>query len=781
MGKTVDVIVRLKDQVSKKLPTINDNLYKSFRNVEKFGYKMQASGRRMEAMGRNALSVTAPVVGLGAMAIKTGMEFDKSMSKVQAVSGATSKELLMLRNRAMEIGKSTSKSASDAADAMTFLAQAGYKTNEIMKASSPLVNLAVAGNMDMARTTDLWVGAVKSANIPLAKNQEFLDQLAKTANTTNSNIGELMESWQTAGASIQNSNMTMAETNGLFGILANASIKGSEAGTVVSRVFQRMNEASGESAKAMAKLKINVADSNGVLRNKIDVLRELKEKTAKLTEAERAQYLQAIGGKQYSEQLQQMLNGLGPSFDTLTGGINKSSGSLKQMTKTMSDNLFGDITTLKSKFEAAMIHISEALKPMAREWIKKISVIMEKLANLDPSIIRLVANITKWVVAIGVFNIAMGKVKQTLGGTIISFGRLGKYLVGTKAGGKNLISTMTGIISKGKSLMGLLVGMGPIGWAITAALIIGVPIIIRNWKKISKAISDTFKWIVNAASKTKSSIEKFYNSFKGTAIGKAFQPFIDSVKKTFDSLKTIFEGVGTLLVGIFTGDVNKSMKGISKIIDGACKMIVNSWKMVMNIFLIPIRASINVGKEVFKKGVDFVKDKWKSLKEAFHEHITGKVKAKASAFLLAVKNAISMWKKISSLLKNAISGKIACISDAFHKAIDKVKEAWNNVKEFLKNPIQGVVKLFQNNEADGSHAGGLGRVPFDGYRAILHKDEMVLTRSQAESYRNNKRKSVAIGSKKIVIGKIADTLNVNNKTDAEYLAKKLAEEIELAV
>ena len=444
MARVIETVLKLRDEVSKNLKGAEKAIHGYTGKMMTTGKAMRKTGSNMESLGRNILALNAPFIAVGGMALKTGMQFDKAMSQVKAVSGATGSEFTRLREKAKEIGATTSKSASDAANGMIYLSQAGYSVADTLKLANPLVKTAIAGNMDMAQSASLLADSMHSANIPIGDSTKYLDQVAKTANLSNTNISQLMEAWIGAGGSLRTANISMSQTNALLGILANAGIKGSEAGTSLSRIFMNLNATSSEAGKAMKKLGINVADSSGKMRSKIDVLKELKSKTDKMTEAERNQYIQMIGGKQYANDLKILLDGMGGTFDILTGKINHSNGALDKMAKTMADNLSGEIDGLKSTWEASLIHISDALVPLARDTIKNITKVVKSLQSVNPAVIRVVAKIVMFTTVFGLLNIGVGRFLKTIESLLLTTGRLIRLFAGMSM---TTLGVMAGILA----------------------------------------------------------------------------------------------------------------------------------------------------------------------------------------------------------------------------------------------------------------------------------------------------------------------------------------------
>ncbi|MDU1264530.1 MAG: phage tail tape measure protein [Peptostreptococcus sp.] len=768
MARVIETVLKLRDEVSKNLKGAEKAIHGYTGKMMATGKTMRKTGANMESLGRDILALNAPFIAVGGMALKTGMQFDKSMSQVKAVSGATGSEFTRLRDKAKGIGATASKSASDAANGMIYLSQAGYSVADTLKLANPLVKTAIAGNMDMAQSASLLADSMHSANIPIGDSTKYLDQVAKTANLSNTNISQLMEAWIGAGGSLRTANISMSQTNALLGILANAGIKGSEAGTSLSRIFMNLNATSSEAGKAMKKLGINVADSSGKMRSKIDVLKELKSKTDKMTEAERNQYIQMIGGKQYANDLKILLDGMGGTFDTLTGKINHSNGALDKMAKTMADNLSGEIDGLKSTWEASLIHISDALVPLARDTIKGITKIVKSLQSVNPAVIRVVARIVMFTTVFGLLNIGVGRFLRTTGRMLRTTGRLIRVFAGMSM---TTLGVMAGILA--------LVAVGYL--------------LYKNWDKVKEIVGKVKDKLLEFVDSTVGidNVKKVINDLKDKFVdlGKQVEPVIkfigDLLLFLFELGKAILTPLAEIVIGvlgfafeILVGIVTEAALGIASAFGGIVEMLSGVIQVIVGIFQGDYKKAFEGLKKIVKGAINFIKGIWRGLRAYLKVPIKAVVKLLSKPFHSAVNKVKSAWTALRSLLRRAIRGTISATASRFNSTIRSVKKAWNGLKEFLRHPIRGTINLIRHGSVNGEHRTGKGRIPFDGYHALLHKDEMVLNKHDADEYRKGRTSSKGI-TKIVNVGKLADVLHIREKSDPERLAKEMAKQIAL--
>ncbi|WP_154698308.1 phage tail tape measure protein, partial [Clostridium botulinum] len=396
------------DKISKKL----DNIGKKFENV---GKKMSSIGKEMTT------KLSAPIAGIGVLASKIGMDFEASMSNVKALSGATGDSFKQLEVKARDMGAKTSKSAKDAADAMGYMALAGWKQKEIIGGIEPVLRLAEAGNIDLARASSLTTDSMSSLGLTVEQLPHYLDLVAQTARSSNTDIDQMTEAYIGVGGALKGLNVPLEESAVILGMLANKGVKGSEAGTALNAVMTNLTAPTGRAKEALDKLKLTAFDSNGNFKGLSNVLMELKDKTKNMTEEQRNQTLAMIGGKEHIKDLNALLSGLDGDYDKLKGSIGQADGALNDMAKTMQDNNKGSITALKSALEELGIKIYDILKPKIAAITQKLQEWTNKLNSLTPAQQQTIVKIAGMIAAIGPLLFIGGKLASGIGKIITIF------------------------------------------------------------------------------------------------------------------------------------------------------------------------------------------------------------------------------------------------------------------------------------------------------------------------------------------------------------------------
>lgn len=315
-------------------------------------------------------------VAAGTTAVtKTGMEFTKSMSNVQALSGATANELKSLRDAASAAGTSTSKNASESADALGFMALAGWDTTQMLEGLMPILRASEAGAMDLATCSDLVTDSMSAMGIAVGDLQHYLDVCAKTQSSANTSMEELLQAYVGCGGMLKALNVPLETSATLLGTLANRGIKGSEAGTALNSILVNLIGANKNAASAMKDMGVSAFDAQGRFIGLEETLKLVKSKLDEYgDDTERITQLEAkLGGKTQLDTLQALLSGVSTEYDSLNGKILDCNGALETTAKTMQDNLSGDITSLQSALEGVENTIFSSLEAPFRNAAQNVT------------------------------------------------------------------------------------------------------------------------------------------------------------------------------------------------------------------------------------------------------------------------------------------------------------------------------------------------------------------------------------------------------------------------
>lgn len=348
-------------------------------------------------VGAAAIGVATAAVGKFAMdSIQAGGEFDKSMSQVAATMGMTVEQLNAteeemanmsdaerqaaisaqesfgkLRDFAQEMGSTTAFSASQAADALNYMALAGYNTEEAMQMLPNVLNLAAAGDMELARASDMVTDAQSALGLQMEDMEGFVDQLAKTASKSNTSVEQLGDAILTIGGTAKILSGGTTELNTSLGILADNGIKGAEGGTKLRNVLLSLSAPTDKASALLESLGVQAVDTaTGNLKPLEEIMGDLSSSLDGLGSAEKAEIINTIFNKQDIAAVNALLDTSSDRWKELSADIEDSKGAAEAMAKTQLDNLAGDVTMFQSALEGAKIAVSDGLTPTLRQFVQ---------------------------------------------------------------------------------------------------------------------------------------------------------------------------------------------------------------------------------------------------------------------------------------------------------------------------------------------------------------------------------------------------------------------------
>lgn len=389
--------------------------------IGKMSTAMTNFGAKASAAANKVKYLSLAAAGVAALSLRAGMNFDEGMSKVQAVSGATGQELDALREKAKEMGARTKFSATEAAEAMNYMAMAGWKTEDMLGGISGVMNLAAASGEDLATTSDIVTDALTAFGLKAEDSGHFADVLAAASSNANTNVKMMGETFKYAAPVAGSLGFTIEDTANAIGLMANAGIKSSQAGTALRRIMTVMSKDFKMSGKALGEVIIKTTNADGSMRSLGEILKETRKHFGKLTQSEQANVASTLVGKNAMSGFLALMNASPKDIKKLETALGNADGAAKNMADTMLNNTKGSITILKSTLESAAISISETLAPMLTKVVEGIRKWVEKFNELSPA--------TKDIIAKAVMFTAAGyPVLKLIGGMATGLGTLLKPL-----------------------------------------------------------------------------------------------------------------------------------------------------------------------------------------------------------------------------------------------------------------------------------------------------------------------------------------------------------------
>ena len=435
--------------------------------------------------------IRAALEGLKELAQQTyeaGSGFEKGMSQVQALSGASAEDIEALTAKAKEMGETTQFSASESAEAFNYMAMAGWTTEEMLDGIAGIMALAAASGEDLGTTSDIVTDALTAMGYSAGDAGRLADVMAAASSNANTNVALMGATFQYAAPILGALGYNMEDAAVAIGLMANAGIKGEKAGTALRSMLTRLSAPPKECADAMEELGISLTDSEGNMKDLDTVMQDLREAFDGLSETQQTQYAKAIAGQEAMSGLLAIVNAAPQDFEKLTAAVRNSNGAAEEMAKTMLDNVGGDITLLQSKIEGLMISVYEKAAPKIRKGIEQISqaldkVNWDKVAEKVGDAFQKLIDIFSWFVnnsgsvSSALKTIATIFVTYAVASTVASVTAAFKALFTMVSNGTSVFTAFTTVLE-----------LSP--FAVVAAGIAGVIVAMKEWNDAAKEATE---------------------------------------------------------------------------------------------------------------------------------------------------------------------------------------------------------------------------------------------------------------------------------------------------
>lgn len=667
------------------------------------GDKFAAMGSAMTSVGSSLTkSVTLPLVGIGTAAVKMTSDFDSSMAKVEAISGATSDELDALREKAKEMGAQTKFSASESADAFTYMAMAGWKTEDMLNGIEGIMNLAAASGEDLALTSDIVTDALTAFGLQAQDSAHFADVLAAASNSANTNVSMLGESFKYVAPVAGSLGYSMEDTSVALGLMANSGIKASQAGTALRTLLTNMVNPTDNMDWAMRRLNVSLTDNEGNMKSLNEVMVDLRKGFSQLSQAEQAEVAANLAGKEGMSGLLAIVNASETDFNKLTNAINTADGTAQDMADTMLDNLGGQLTILGSALEGLAISFGEILVPTLTEGIRHLTEFVDSLNAMDDDTKQVILTFGMIVAAIGPMLLIFGKLASSIS-AIISL-----------IGGTGGLAAIVGLLA---GPLGVVIGLVA---TLTAAW-------VTDFGNIREYTSEIFTSISEIISAALDLITMLWdNNFLGiqTIVENAW----NAIEIIFDSALRIISDLFATFAAVFSGDWESAwehLKDIGATIWEAIKKFFSEFLNGLVNALVTITAQLwGAGKNLFQGLLNVFKEIWNTIKSWFSQ---------------AAKDPVN-------ILKNLIPSMLQAGKDIFTALWNGLKSVWSNITSWVTDAVNWIkekVSLWNTESSkmssgrgggfsgnrQGSYASGLDYVPRD-MDVRVHEGESIWTKQE---------------------------------------------------
>ena len=425
------------------------------KEIKTFGERVKSNNKSLKANGAALESLAGKVKGLvaayaGFSAIRSVVgvigDFEQAVAKLGAISGASKENLDALRQKAEELGKSTIFSASQVADGMTYLAMAGYKTEEIMASIGDVLNLAAVGQIELAQASDIASNILSGFGLKAEETARVVDVMTATITNANTDIPEMGEAMKYVAPQAKALGVSLEETAAAIGILSNAGIKGTMAGTGLSAMLVRLAAPTGRAREAMDALGIKVYDASGKFVGFQNVLKQFKTKMAGMSQEMKAMYIKDIFGLETMKTALTLIDSVGGGYDKLYKTVADATGMTERKVKQMTDTFQGHMKALQSAMEGLAIVVGNELLPALTKMVEWLTTAAQEAGEFYEENKELVNTLVKLTATLWGLNKLKSIVSAVMGASAAKS-------VATMLGGvKSLKSAVTGL---GAALMGL--------------------------------------------------------------------------------------------------------------------------------------------------------------------------------------------------------------------------------------------------------------------------------------------------------------------------------------
>lgn len=701
--------------------------------MKTFGSQSSSTGNIITSLAsKAAVAVGAFVsirqaVNFGKDVVNTGMQFEQGMANVSAISGATGAELTALSDKAKEMGATTKFSAIEAADAMGYMGMAGWNSSQMIDGIAGIMNLAAASGEELASVSDIVTDALTAFGLKASDSTQFADVLAVASSKSNTNVSLLGESFKNVAATAGAMGYSMQDTTTALGLMANAGIKGSDAGTSLRGVMTRLAKPTAEVKQAMTALGISAVNTDGSMKPLSALIPELQTAFSSLTDSEKGQYATMIAGKNALSGFLSIVNSSPDDFYSLSDAINNSEGAAQSMADTMNDTVSGKLTLLKSQFEGVKIAIFDALGSSQFKGV--LQSMSDGLGALTPSISGVTVAIGNglFYAIQGIYNIGMTvftAVKTAVENNQPAIERLHTVFDNVKnsiinafsGNGTALIQTLANVIiptlCNSLSLV-LNIASGVISVASTLSPVIaGIAGTVTAYK-IAVTAANVVEGIRNgliafSAVMTGTQAAAFAPLTTATIAQIAATSALNVVTGVFGAIMTfVTSPIGLVVIAI--GAVIAIGVALYKHWDTVKQWAGNLWNGIKNIFN-GIKNTISnawngvkeTASNVWGAVKDTVSEKLNNIKTAYQEH-GGGIKGAAAGAMEAVKGYYTAGY---TFINNLTGGKLGQVVDSvktkLSPMVNTVKEKLSGVKDAFQSAFSNAFEFVKNSYNEGA-------------------------------------------------------------------------------
>lgn len=679
--------------------------------VTKFGDDIQKAGKSLTSAGTSLTKfVTVPLLGVGAAGLKTAMNFEKGMSEVRAISGATGKDFDALKDKAIDLGATTAFSAGEVASAMTEMAKAGWGSQQIIDGMGGVLDAAAASGEGLASVATIVADAITGFGMVASDSTRVADLLTQAANSGTIGITDLGETFKYIAPVAGAMGLSIEDVTTAVAAMSMAGIKGSAAGTSLRGMLTRLVKPTKEVKAVMKQLGISVVEQDGSMKSLDDIVSNLRESFDGLTDSEKAKYAATLAGQEGMSGMLSLLNLTEEEYNAIAESMDNAGGIAQETATIMQDNLQSKVEQLGGSLESLAIRLGDLVIPYVQQFVEWLTSLVDKLTALDPGTQKTILKFAALAVVIGPLLVVLGTLISSVGTIISTFGKIPGAITTVTSGFASLKGALFGIkpgiiltetgITTVTGKVGLLSKAfaaltGPIGIAIAVIATLGAAFvslwknneefrenIIAIWNQIKETFNEFVQGIASRLNSLGSDFESIIEDLKV-----AWQAFCDFLAPIFegtfqmiaDLLKAAFDiilGIFDFWIAVFKGDWEGAWKAIESILVSILTFIENFFKNSLN----TMKGILDVVCKWF--GTTWSQT-WTNIK-TFFSNTWNNIKTNASNAVDSVKTTMS----------NGLTSAKNTVTSIFDSIRNKISSTLENAKTTVKNGIDKVKSFF---------------------------------------------------------------------------------------
>ena len=659
-NKSKEALVKMEAELEKTNKELKEAKW------QEFAKNATAAADVLDDVGTKLSKVSAVIAGLGTAAVKVTADFDSQMSTVRAISGATGDEFDALRGKAIEMGSSTAFSASEAGEAMEYMAMAGWTTEDMLAGISGVMAAAAASGEDLSTTSDILTDSLTAFGKSAQDSAHFADVLVAAGNNANTSVSMMGETFKYAGAVCGTLGISVEDAAIATGLMGNAGIKASQAGTALRAGLTNLVKPSKQAAEAMEAYGVSIATTDDGSVDFMATMKGLRQTLGGLESTEQAAAIAAIFGKDAMAGWSAIVNASEGDFTDLTNAIYNCEGAAQEAADIKLDNLSGQITILKSTLEGIAIQIGDILMPTVRNVVGTIQEWATKFSEADESTKQMVVTIGAVVAAIGPAMLVVSKILKTI-----------------------------------VSVHDTVVKLTPVVNAVKAA-IAGVSAPVAAVAAVIAVLTAAFMTLWNTNEEFRTAITNIWTEIKNTVGG-----FVDGIASRLSGLGITFSDVTSALWAIWSGFCDLLapifegvFQQVSNILSVACDVLLGLLDVFISIFKGDWSGAWDAVKGIFTAVWDYIKS---SMQNALNT-----LKGVVNAFLgwfgtswdqiwNGVKTAtVNAWNGIKSAASTAVNAVKSAVTSAWNAIKSATTSTWNAIKSAISTPINAALSTVKS-------------------------------------------------------------------------------------